>query len=398
MRASLVALVFVAVALNYIDRQVLALLKPGLETRFGWSEVDYAGFVTAFQFATLASLMIAGWLVDRFGVRIVYGAGVAAWSLAGMAHVFASSVLQFTGVRVVLAAAEAINTPAAMKTAALYLPAAERSFGVGIINSASNLGVIAASLSIPFLAAAFGWKAAFLVTGALGFVWLALWFAATRRLPPHAPTRKAAHQLWGDVLRDRSTWTIAGAKFLTDCVWVFMLSWLPDFFVKNFGMNMTEFSWPLALIYSLAALGAIFSGALFPLLRMRGLNYGQARKGAMLGFALLALVIPLAPLVTNAWLAALLIGLGLFAHQGFSTNIFALATDIVPADRLASAISIGAVAANLSGMLIAAIAGIMLHRGFGYQPLFLACGLAYLVGTAWVALMQSRITPAVEEG
>ncbi len=393
-QAMLVALIFFATALNYVDRQVLALLKPTLQAEFAWTDAQFAHLGSSFQLAAAATLLIVGWIVDRFGVRIAYGVAVALWSIAGMAHALASTVQQFVLARIALAAAESVNTPAAIKAAAIYLPLRARSLGIGVINTAPNIGAILTPLLIPPFALAFGWRAAFLVTGALGFVWLFFWVIGTRKLKPligggvDAPRPKVAMRA---LLSDARSWAVIGAKAFTDLVWWFVLFWMPDFFNRQFGMSQGELGGPVAVIFTLAALGALTSGGLFPILLSRGLSVNAARKSSMLFFALVVLLMPLALLVENPWVAALLIGCGLFAHQGFSTNIFGMATDIVPPARIATVIAFGAVAGNLTGTGIIELSGWSLDNGHGYTPMFLICGSAYLVALGWIHLTQPRL-------
>ncbi|PNU02628.1 MFS transporter [Novosphingobium guangzhouense] len=396
----LIALIFFATALNYVDRQVLALLKPMLEAQFQWNDQQFAHLGSIFQLAAAASLLGVGWFVDRFGVRFAYGLAVAVWSLAGMAHALASSVQQFVIARAVLATAESVNTPAAMKTAAIYLPAARRSVGIGIINTAPNIGAILTPLIIPPFAMAFGWKAAFVVTGGLGLVWLVAWRLCTAKLTPVAGATSASAEKggkveWGAILSDRRSWTVIGAKAFTDLVWWFVLFWTPDFFARQFNLSQGQLGWPIAVIFVLAALGAVSAGALYPTLLLRGVSMNRARKGTMLAYALVVLVMPLALVASNPWIAAVCIGLGLFAHQGFSTSIFGMATEIIPARRMATVIALGAVAGNLTGTGIIEFAGWSLSSGLGYAPLFVICGSAYLVATAFIHLMQPRIVEAV---
>lgn len=392
----LIGLIFLATALNYVDRQVLALLKPMLEAEFKWSDQQFAHLGSVFQLAAAASLLGVGWFVDRFGVRFAYGFAVALWSLAGMAHALAASVQQFVVARAVLATAESVNTPAAMKTAAIYLPTERRSVGIGIINTAPNIGAILTPLLIPPFAIAFGWKAAFLVTGGLGLVWLVLWRINTAQLTPVAGASAPAGGKveWHAILSDKRSWTIIGAKACTDFVWWFVLFWTPDFFARQFGMAQGALGWPIAIIFTLAALGAICSGALYPALLHRGLTMNVARKGAMLAFALTVLIMPIAMAVSSPWVAALCIGMGLFAHQGFSTNLFGMATEIVPARRIATVIALGAIGGNLTGTAIIELAGWSLDSGLGYAPLFVLCGGAYLVALFFIHLMQPRLHAA----
>ena len=396
----LVALIFVTTALNYVDRQVLALLKPTLVAEFKWSDAQFAHLGSAFQLAAAATLLIVGWIVDRFGVRIAYGVAVALWSIAGMGHALASTVQQFVIARIALAAAESVNTPAAIKAAAVYLPLRVRSLGIGVINTAPNIGAILTPLLIPPFALAFGWRAAFIVTGALGFVWLFFWIIGTRKLAPVIAQEANAPRPKADVralLRDSRSWAVIGAKFFTDLVWWFVLFWMPDFFNRQFGMSQGELGGPVAVIFTLAALGALTSGGLFPILLSRGLSVNAARKISMLFFALVVLLMPLALLVDNPWVAALLIGAGLFAHQGFSTNIFGMATDIVPPVRIATVIAFGAIAGNLSGTAIIELSGWSLDNGQGYTPMFLICGSAYLVALGWIQLVQPKLQLASDE-
>ncbi|MBC2668807.1 MFS transporter [Novosphingobium piscinae] len=393
----LVALLFLGNALNYVDRQVLALLKPTLEAEFGWTDGDYAHLGSSFQFAAAGVLLFVGWFVDRLGVRVAYAIAVTVWSMAGMGHALAQTVQQFVAARIVLAAGESVSTPAGLKAAALYLPAGERNLAIGLINTAPNIGAILTPLLIPPFALAFGWKAAFVVTGALGFLWLAGWLAVTRQLKVIGNVPERAPVAWGELLSDRRSWAVIGAKFCTDAVWWFVLFWMPDFFNRQFAMGQGRLGWPIAIIFTLAALGALTSGALFPLLRARGFSVNAARKSSMLFYALVVLAMPLALVTANPWLAAVLIGLGLFAHQGFSTNIFGMTADIVPGTRVATVIAMGALAGNLSGAGIIELAAWSLENAYGYVPMFAICGSAYLAALAVIHLLVPRLVPAVAD-
>ncbi|WDF75173.1 MFS transporter [Novosphingobium sp. KACC 22771] len=391
---ALVALLFAGNALNYVDRQVVALLKPTLQATFHWNDGDFAHLGSAFQFAAASALVFVGWFIDRLGVRVAYGAAVTVWSLAGMAHGIASNVQQFVAARVVLAIGETVSTPAGVKSATVYLPPDRRNQALGIINTAPNIGAILTPLIIPPFAVAFGWQAAFFVTGGLGLVWLLAWWWGTRSLEPVTKAAERAPVNWRELLSARSSWVVIGAKFLTDGVWWFVLFWMPDFFNRVFGMSQARLGLPVAIIFSLAAAGALTAGGLFPRLRRAGQSLDAARKRSMLFFAVVVLAMPLALLTQNVWAAAVLIGLGLFAHQGFSTNIFGMTADIVPTGRVASVIALGAVAGNLAGMGVIELAGWSLSSGLGYTPMFILCGVAYLLALGWIHLIMPRLEAA----
>jgi len=398
-RALLIGLIFVAIALNYVDRQVLALLKPTLEARFDWTDRDYAMLGTAFQITAAVSFLFVGWFVDRFGVRRALGWGVGLWSLAGIAHAFAATVSQFVVARVALAAAETVGTPAAVKSAAVYLPVKERSFALGLGNTAPNIGAIVTPLLIPPFALAFGWQAAFIVTGALGFIWLIFWVLGTRALVPVDQPVTAAGDVagkvdWGELLSDRRTWAVVGAKLLSDLGWFFLLFFMPDFFARVFDMKQGTLGGPTALAYSFAALGALSSGLLFPWLLGRGWSMNRARKTSMFFYACMILPMPLAIYAPGPWAAAVIIGVGLFAHQGFSTNVFGMTADAVPVTRVATVIGAGAVAGNLSGAAMIWFAGWSLSGGYGYWPMFAICASAYLLALLWIHIMLPVIRPA----
>lgn len=401
LRRVLVALVFCAAALNYVDRQVLALLKPILQGEFDWNDQQFAHLGSVFQLSAAIALPFVGWFVDRVGVRWGYLVAVGVWSVAGMAHAFATSMQQFVAARVVLAVAESVHTPAAVKSMATYLPLKERSVGIGLMNTAPNVGAILTPLAIPPIALAFGWKTAFIVTGALGFVWMAFWWPSLRRLTPvqhadapaHAPR---ASTRWGELLRDRRTWAFIGAKLLVDQVWWFVLFWTPDFFHRVFGLGQGQLGKPIAIVYSMAAVGALSSGWLFPKLLERGYAVDRARKIPMLAYALLILPLPLAIAADSPWTAAMVIGLALFAHQGFMTNLFGLAADVVPSSVVATVVALGAVAGNLSGTAMIEFAGWSLQHGHGYWPMFAICGSAYLLALGWIHLLLPRLRLAGE--
>jgi ACS family hexuronate transporter-like MFS transporter len=273
----IVAMVFFAIMLNYVDRQILALLKPTLEAEFRWSDQDYANMVSAFQISAAFAFLGTGWFIDRVGLRLGFALGVAVWSIAGMAHAFATGVVGFIVARIILGAAESIGTPAAVKSAATYFNQKDRSIALGVVNTAPNIGAIVTPLVIPLLAVALGWRAAFLIAGGLGLVWVAVWFAV--RVQPVAIEGEAPASIaWTTLLRDRKTLALAIAKVLSDQVWFFMLSWLPDLFHRLFGLPQGTIGLPVALVYVFAALGALTGGWLPTWLMTQGWSVDRARR------------------------------------------------------------------------------------------------------------------------
>ena len=397
MRWAIMILAFAAIMLNYVDRQIIALLKPTLQAQFGWNDRDYSHMASAFQFAAAISFLGSGWFIDRIGLRRGFAFGVSLWSLAGMAHAFVTSVSGFIGARAVLGAAESIGTPAQVKTAAAYFPPDKRSLMIGIGNMAPNVGAVITPLFIPPLALWLGWRSTFLIAGGLGLVWVALWLMLPP--PPHAKETIAPVRVsWGAMLRERRQWALIAAKAFSDEVWWFLLFFTPDLFHRLFGLSQGQLGWPVALIYAMAALGSLSGGWLPSRMMARGASVNRARKSSMLLYALLILPAPLVLLTTNAWIAAGLLGLALFAHQGFSTNVFGIATDMFPARSVGTAIGVAAFAGNLTGMAMIEGAGWSLESGHGYAPLLLVCGGSYLFALLLVHLLVPRITAAEPGG
>lgn len=392
----IVAMVFFAIMLNYVDRQILALLKPTLEAQFNWSDQDYANMGTAFQLATAFAFLGTGWMLDRVGLRLGFALGVAVWSLAGMAHAFATNVASFLSARVVLGVAESVGTPAAVKTAATYFNQRDRQIALGVGNTAPNVGAIVTPALIPPLAVAFGWQAAFLLAGGLGLLWVLVWFAI-RVKPVALDAVKPAPIRWADVLQ-RRTLAIAIAKVLSDQVWFFMLLWLPDLFHRLFGLKQGTLGWPIALVYLMAAGGALTGGWLPARLMTKGWTPNAARKTTMLFYALLVTPVALVQSVSDPWAAALLLGLGLFAHQGFSTNVFGVTTDVTPARAVGSTIGIAAFCGNFCSIGMIQFQAYALSRGWGYTPALTICASSYLLALLAIHLLIPRIVPVEDRG
>lgn len=398
LRWAALALVFTAGMINYIDRQAIALLKPTLEDEFGWSDLDYAHIVSAFQLATVCSIMAAGWFVDRLGLRWGYALGVGAWSLAGMAHALVTTVAGFVGIRIVLGVTEAVGTPAAVKTVATWFRGSDRSLALGIMNTAPNIGAVATPLIVPAIAVAMGWKAAFIITGAVGFVWLIFWFMLPRApkldapaAMSNAPVRKRRLDDFVRILGDRRAWAIAAAKFLTDFVWAFLLFWGPDLFHKRFGVEQAELALPVAAIFLMAACGSLFGGWLSTRLMRAGRSLNASRKLPMLVSAIVALPAPLVMLAPDLWVGVLLLGLTLAAHQCFSANVFGLATDLFSPVRVGLIVGFGATFGNLSGLGMLELTGFVLDATGSYLPMLVMCATAYAAGLIAVSLLVPDI-------
>jgi len=393
-------LVFGAAMINYIDRQAIALLKPTLEVEFGWSDLDYAHIVSGFQLATAASMLAAGWFVDRLGLRVGYAIGVSAWSLAGIAHALVTSVAGFVGVRIALGVAEAVNTPAAVKTVATWFHGSDRSVALGIMNMAPNIGAVATPLIVPALAITLGWQMAFVTTGALGFVWLVAWLLLPRPVQvagTHVETEARSPtgiRSLRSILTNRNAWAFAIAKLLTDFVWAFLLFWGPDLFNKRYGLDTAGLALPVATIFVMAAAGSIFGGWLSGRLLRSGRSLDVARKTPMLISAIAALPVPLMLLAPNLWVGVGLLGLTLAAHQCFSANLFGLATDMFPTRMIGVVIGFGATFGNLSGLAMLELTGFVLDGTGSYLPMLLLCAGGYASALLAIVLMVPDIDRA----
>jgi len=409
-RWAICALLFFATTINYIDRQVIGLLKPTLEVQFRWSEIDYSNIVFAFQAAYAIGLLLIGRVMDRFGVRKGFSLAVFVWSVAAMGHAFARSVLSFGVARFALGIGESGNFPASIKTVAEWHPRKERAFATGIFNAGSNVGAVVAPIVVPIITMAYGWEWAFIATGALGFVWMMAWLAMYRspethsrvtpselafiRSDPKEATRPAS--LWS-LFRYRQTWAFAAGKFLTDPIWWVYLFWIPDFLNKNFGLSLSGATGPLVAIYLLADVGSIGGGWLSSKLIARGWSVNRGRKTAMLFCAIAVTPVVFAAREPSLIVAVGLLGLAAAAHQGWSANIFTLTSDMFPKHAVASVVGIGGMAGAIGGMLIAKLVGYLLEWTGSYVPIFIMAGSAYLVALLVIHLIVPRTEPAVLE-
>ena len=395
----LFALVLTAGILNYVDRQIIAVLKPVIAADLGWSDDDYGTLAAWFQGAAAVAFLVTGAIVDRIGVKWSNPLGVAAWSVAALLHGVATGFTQFVGVRVALGATEAMGTPNQIKTVATIFPPHLRSTGYGLGNAVSSVGAILTPLAIPAFAAVWGWRAAFVAGGAAGIAWAVLWLLATRGVPldPISDERQGvtdAHEAapaYGPILTDRRTWAISVAKVLSDSTWWLLLFWMPDFFHRTFGLSGTALGPPLAIAYTGAAVGALGFGALSSALLARGWSVDRTRKSVMLASALLVVPIPLALGADSYPLAVGLLAVALAGHQGFSTSLFALIADVTPNEKVGRVTAFGAFCGNMGGVAISKIAGLVLVSGAGYGPLFAFASVAYLLALLWIQLLLPRL-------
>lgn len=391
------ALLFFGTTLNYIDRQVLSILAPQLQELFAWQETDYAAIVASFNVAYAIGLVLTGGILDRIGTRAGYGSAVSLWSLAAMGHAIARTVAGFSIARFALGLSEAANFPAAIKTVAEWFPKKERAFAVGIFNSGSNVGAIVAPLLVPIIAVSLGWQAAFLITGAAGFVWLIFWLAMYRR--PEVHPNVSASELafiqadgiesqvrvpWLRLLPHRETLTVCLLKFLTDPVWWFFLFWLPKFLNERHGVSLLQLGPPLIAIYLAADVGSIAGGWLSSHFIKRGMSVGAARKTTIFIAGLFALPIFYASRTDSLWVAVTLIAMGTAAHQACSANIFTTMSDVFPKRVVASVVGLAGMSGAIAGALVATFVGYILQTTGSYTLIFAMFSGAYLL--AWAVL------------
>ncbi|WP_301923607.1 MFS transporter [Ferruginibacter sp.] len=412
-RWTICGLVFFATTINYLDRSVISLLKSTLSKEFTWNETDYANIVVAFQLCYAAGLLGAGRLIDKLGTKIGYGLATALWSVAAIAHAAATSTFGFFVARGALGITEAGNFPAAIKTVAEWFPKKERALATGIFNSGANIGAILAPLTVPFIVVIWGWQWAFILTGLTGFIWLILWLLVYEVPGKHKKLSQAEYEYihsdedessstgnsnsiklsWAQLLGYRQTWAFAVGKFLTDPVWWFYLFWLPDFLEKQYGLTNTQIALPVALAYTMATIGSIVGGWLPMYFIKKGWTVFHARKTAMVIYACCALPVVSAQYLgsINMWLAVLIIGLAMSAHQAWSANIYTTVSDLFPKTAVASVTGIGGMFGALGGILIAKTAGNLFdyykadgHIETGYLIMFLVCSVAYVI--AWIIM------------
>jgi ACS family hexuronate transporter-like MFS transporter len=427
------ALLFFAATINYIDRQVIGILKPTLVAEFGWGdERIYAAIVFSFQLAYAIGLVLAGRVMDRMGTRRGFALAVVLWSVAAIAHAAAdvwpglrlptvnldaSTGLTVVGLggaaagfalaRFALGLGEAGNFPASIKTVAEWFPRRERALATGIFNSGTNVGALVTPLLVPWITGHWGWRWAFVATGLTGFLWVVVWLAVYRAPEDHPrlgaaerayirsdPVEAATPIPWRRLLPHRQTWAFTLGKFLTDPIWWLYLFWIPDFLNRNHGLDLKSMGLPLVVIYLVADVGSIGGGWISSALLARGWSVNAARKTALLGCALAVVPIVFAANVANLWVAVGLVSLAAAAHQGWSANLFTLTSDLFPRRAVGSVVGIGGTGGAIGGMLIALVVGEILQRTGSYVPIFLIAGTAYLVALGVIQVLAPRLEAA----
>jgi MFS transporter, ACS family, hexuronate transporter len=424
------ALLFFAATVNYIDRQVLGILKPTLQTQFGWSEIDYSWIVFSFQTAYAIGLLFVGRLMDRFGTKKGFSLSITLWSLAAMAHAWALpigivgaavlgifgfvsettafvSVVGFIIVRFLLGLGEAGNFPASIKTVAEWFPKKERALATGIFNSGTNIGALVTPLVVPVIVIYWGWYEAFIITGLIGFIWLVFWLVIYKRPEEHPrlspaelayiqsdPAEPTLRIPWKNLFPHRQTWAFAVGKFMTDPIWWVYLFWLPDFLNKQHGLDLKTFGPPIAVIYIIADVGSIGGGYISSRLIKHGWTINRSRKTAMLICALAVVPIVIASTTSSLWLSVVLIGIAAAAHQGWSANLFTTASDMFPKQAVGSVVGIGGMFGAIGGMVISPLVGYILQTTGSYVPIFIIAASAYLVALAIIHLLAPKLEPA----
>ncbi|GAB3021714.1 MFS transporter [Spirosoma pulveris] len=403
----IVLLLFTATTVNYLDRQIIGLLKPILEVEFAWTETQFANIVIAFTAAYAVGLLAFGWFIDKVGTKVGYAVTIVWWSVAGMLHALARSAFGFGLARVGLGLGEAGNYPAAVKTVAEWFPQKERALATGLFNAGTSIGVVAALLIVPWILNHYGWQEVFWITGAMGFVWLIFWLifyevpARQKRLSAaeyeyitsgqEAETEKKLSIKWFKLFTFPQTWALITGKGLIDPIYWFFLFWLPSYFSSTFKLDLKKPSLELMLIYLATTVGSIGGGFLSSWLIKRGWPTLKARKTVLIVFAGLELSIILAQFATDVWVAVGLISLAVAVHQAWATNVFTMASDLFPKQAVSSAVGIAGMAGAVGGIFFPMLVGRLLdaykaagNLSGGYNVLFTICGFTYL--TAWIII------------
>lgn len=397
-RWTVVALIFFATTVNYIDRQVIGLLKPYIQNDLGWSEADYGYIVTSFQVAYGIGMLVCGRMLDWLGSKIGYSIAIIVWSIGAVLHAFSRAVTGFCASRAVLGLGEAGNFPAAVKVVAEWFPKRDRAFATGIFNSGTTVGAIIAPIIVTAITLQWGWRMAFIVTGLLGFVWVVIWWLMYRS--PELHPKVNAEELsyihseehseekstitWRQLFSQRQTYAILFSRFVTDWVWWFFLFWTPDFLNKTHGVDLQSTVLPLIIIYTMADIGGICGGHVSSQFIRMGRSADFARKTTILIFALLVLPLNAVPHIHNLWVVVPIIGLATSAHQAWASNIFTIVSDVYPKQVVGSMIGISSVGGAVGGALASTFVGLILQWTGSYEVIFMIASMMYL--TAWLTL------------
>lgn len=400
------SLLLVGVTKNYMDRQVLGVLKTALQADFGWNEIDYGNLVFAFQAAYAIGMLVVGRIVDRLGVRLGYALTMVFWSLASMAHAAASSLPAFMVARSALGFGEAGVFPASIKAVAEWFPKKERSLAIGIFNAGTNAGAIITPLIVPWITIRWGWRWAFLLTGAIGFAWLILWLVVYRKPEGHKyvsiaeldyirsdPAQPVPQMKWLSLVSYREAWAFVAGKFLIDPIWWFYLFWIPDFLVRKHGLALVQIGVPITVIYVIADVGSVAGGWFSSWLIKHGRTVNFARKITMLLSAFCVVPVVVVYRMESLWGAVVIIGVAAGAHQAFSANLYSLTSDMFPAQAIGSVVGMGGMAGAIGGMLIAEIVGYTLQWTGSYLIPFLIAGSAYFLALASIHVLAPRLEP-----
>jgi ACS family hexuronate transporter-like MFS transporter len=400
-RWTICALLFVATTINYIDRQVLGILAPTLQRELAWSESDYGDIVSWFSFAYAFGFLVAGRVMDTIGVRRGLAAAVVAWSLAAVGHAFARTAAGFSIARAMLGIGESAIFPGSVKTVAEWFPQKERALATGIFNAGTNTGAILTPLIVPWITITWGWQWAFIATGLLGFVWLALWLPLYRNppsdsplSPPSSPSVSPPSSPWLSLFRYRQTWAFIAGKLFADPIWWFYLYWLPKFLDSQYDVKLAQVAAPLIVIYLIADVGSVGGGWISSALIKRGWTVNRARKAVMLAMALLIVPTTFASQAPGMWAAVIIVGVAAAAHQAWSANVYTLASDMFPKSAVGSVVGIGAFAGAMGGVAFQRITGRVLQANGGdYTPIFAVCGLAYVTAWTIIHVLAPRLEP-----
>lgn len=401
------AVLFFGMTKNYMDRQVIGVLKMTLQHDQQWSEIDYGNLIFAFQMAYAIGLVAAGWFIDRVGTRLGYALAVVFWSLAAMAQGLVTGKAGFLAARFILGLNEAAVFPASLKATAEWFPKKERALATGIFNAGTNVGAVLTPLVVPWITVHLGWRWAFVLVGSLGLFWLVIWLRTYRRPEEHPQcspeelayirsdgpeeTRERVH--WLRLLKFRQTWAFALGKFVTDPVWWFYLFWIPDFLQRKHGLALMEVGLPILVIYLIADAGSVLGGWMSSALIARGSALNAARKIPLLICAVAVIPIVFASRVQGTWSAVFLIGLAAAAHQGFSANLLTLPSDMFPANAVGSVVGFGGMAGAASGMIAAKVVSYILQWTHSYAIPFVIAGFTYLVAMIVIQALAPKLKP-----